>query len=121
MKSRIQNVTQTYTKFQNILPDELSHDNNIAEELEIARDEINSIINDDLTNIKSLSTSQSKTIPFNEFLKPPSIFKAAFYTESDHSQDPIKFYYAHWTMSLSALRSRSKYNRSVKRIEEILC
>jgi hypothetical protein len=105
MKSRIQNVTQTYTKFENILPDELSHNNNIVEELEISKNEINTIINDDLINIKSLSSSQNKAIPFNEFLKPPSIFKTAFYMESDHSQDPIQFYYAHWTMSLSALRS----------------
>jgi hypothetical protein len=104
MKSRIQSLTPTYTKFKNILPDELIC-NNIAEELERARDEINSIIKDDSRNIKNLAISQNKAIPFNEFLKPPSIFKAGFYTESDHSQDPILFYYAHWTMSLSALQS----------------
>jgi hypothetical protein len=106
MKSRIQNVTPIYTKFENILPDELSYNNNIIEELERARYEINSIINDDLRNIKNLAISQNKAIAFNEFLKPPSIFKMAFYIESDHSQDPILFYYAHWIMSLSTLRSR---------------
>jgi hypothetical protein len=104
MKSGIQNVTLRYTKFENILPDELSHIQ-IAEELEEAKNEINNIIEEDLRNVKSLSNSQNKVIPFNEFLKPPSIIKAAFYTKSDHSQDPILFYYAHWTMSLSALRS----------------
>jgi hypothetical protein len=104
MKSRIQNVTPFYTTFENILPDQLSH-NNITEEPERARYEINSVINDDLRNIKNLAISQNKAIPFNEFLKPPSIFKAGFYTESDHSQDPILLYYAHWTMSLSALQS----------------
>jgi hypothetical protein len=38
-------------------------------------------------------------------LKPPSIIKAAFYIKEDDSQDPVLFYYAHWTMNLSALRS----------------
>jgi hypothetical protein len=104
MKSAIQNVTPRYTKFQNILPDELSH-TKINEELEEAKSEIDKIIEEDLRNVKSLSTSQNKAIPFNEFLKPPSIIKAAFYLKQDHSQDPILFYYAHWTMSLSALRS----------------
>jgi hypothetical protein len=102
--SPIATIIAIYAKFQNILPDELSH-NNIAEELERVRNEINSIINDDSRNIKNLAVSQSKTIVFNEFLKPPSIFKTAFYIESDHSQDPILFYYAHWIMSLSTLRS----------------
>ena len=105
MKSRIQNITPIYAKFQNILPDELIRNNNITEELERARYEINSIINDDLRNTKNLAISQNKAIAFNEFLKPPSIFKTAFYIESDYSQDPILFYYAHWTMSLSTLRS----------------
>jgi hypothetical protein len=104
MKSGIQNITRRYTKFQNILPDELSH-TKINEELKEAKNEINKIIEEDLRNVKSLSSSQNKAIPFNEFLKPPSIIKAAFYTKQDHSQDPILFYYAHWTMSLSALRS----------------
>ena len=104
MKSAIQNVTPRYTKFQNILPDELSH-TKINEELEQAKNEINKIIEEDLRNVKSLSSGQNKAIPFNEFLKPPSIIKAAFYTKQDHSQDSVLFYYAHWTMSLSALRS----------------
>jgi len=104
MKSTIQNVTSKYTKFENILPDELSH-TRITEELEEAKNKINEIIEEDLRNVKSLSTSQNKAIPFNEFLKPPSIIKAAFYIKEDDSQDPVLFYYAHWTMSLSALRS----------------
>jgi hypothetical protein len=104
MKSKIQSVTPRYTKSENILPDELSH-SQITEELEEAKNEINKIIEEDFRYVKSLSSSQNKAIPFNEFLKPPSIIKAAFYIESDHSQDPILFYYAHWTMSLSALRS----------------
>jgi hypothetical protein len=104
MKSTIQNVTSRYTKFENILPDDLSHIQ-ITEELEEAKNKINEIIEEDLRNVKSLSTSQNKAIPFNEFLKPPSIIKAAFYIKEDDSQDPVLFYYAHWTMSLSALRS----------------
>jgi hypothetical protein len=104
MKSRIQNLTPIYSKFQNILPDELGN-NNITEELEGARNEINSMINDDLRDIKNLAISMNKAIAFNEFLKPPSVFKAAFCIDGDHSQNPILFYYAHWIMSLSTLRS----------------
>jgi hypothetical protein len=104
MKSAIQNVTPNYNKFQNILPDELSH-TEITEELEETKNEIDKIIEEDLRNVKSLSSSQNKAFPFNEFLKPPSIIKAAFYINGDHSQEPVLFYYAHWTMSLSTLRS----------------
>jgi hypothetical protein len=43
MKSRIQNVTPSYTKFENILPDELSH-TKIIQELEEAKNDINKII-----------------------------------------------------------------------------
>jgi len=86
----------------------LSH-TQIAEELEEAKNEINNIIEEDLRNIKGLSSSKNKAIPFNEFLKPPSIIKAAFYLENDDSQDPILFQYAHWAMSFSALRSLAQH------------
>ncbi len=86
------------------MPDELSH-TQITKELEEAKNEINNIIEEDLRNVKSLSSNHNKAIPFNQFLKPSSIIKEAFYLENDHSQDPILFYYAHWTMSFSALRS----------------
>lgn len=108
MKSKIQNITPTYTKFENILLEELSH-TQITEELEQAKKEINNIIEEDLRNVKSLSSSKNKAIPFNEFLKPPSIIKTAFYLENDDSQDPILFRYAHWTMSFSALRSLAQH------------
>jgi hypothetical protein len=108
MNSKIQNITPTYTKFENILPDELSYIQ-ITEELEDAKNEINNIIEEDLRNVKSISSSKNKAIPFNEFSKPPSIIKAAFYLENDDSQDPILFQYAHWTMSFSALRSLSQH------------
>jgi archaellum component FlaC len=78
MKSTIQNVTSRYTKFENILPDDLSH-TQITEELEEAKNEINNIVEEDLKKVKSFSSSRNKAIPFNEFLKPPSIIKAAFY------------------------------------------
>lgn len=104
MNSRIQNLTPRYAKFENVLPDKLNYIQ-ITEELEEARNEIDNIIEEDLRNVKSLSNNQNKEIPFNQFLKPPSIIKAAFYLENDRSQDPILFYYAQWTMSLSALRS----------------
>ena len=121
MKSKIQKVTPRYTKFEHILPDELSH-TSLIEELEEAKNEINNIIEEDLRNIKNLATSQNKAIPFNEFLKPPSIINAAFYIESDQPQDPILFYYAHWTMSLSALRSLVQHiiivSRELKRFND---
>ncbi|MFL6370577.1 MAG: hypothetical protein ACJ72F_07065 [Nitrososphaeraceae archaeon] len=108
MNSRIQNVIQRYAKFENILPDDLISIK-ITEEVEEAKNEINNIIEEDLRNVKNLSSSQNKAIPFNEFLKPPSIIKTAFYIESDQSQDPTLFYYAHWTMSLSVLRSLAQH------------
>ncbi|MGC2426502.1 MAG: hypothetical protein WA421_05670, partial [Nitrososphaeraceae archaeon] len=104
MNSRIQKVRPRYTKFENVLPEELNH-TQITRGLEEAKNEINNKIEEDLRDIKSLSSSRDKAIPFNQFLKPPSIIKAAFYLENDHSQDPLLFYYAHWIMSLSALRS----------------
>lgn len=81
----------------------------ISEELEIAKNEINGIINDDLKNIKNLANSKNKAIAFNEFLKPPSIIKRAFYIEGDPSEDIASFHYAHWIMSVSTLQSLTKY------------
>jgi len=89
MKSTIQNVTSRYTKFENILPDELNH-TTIIEELEETKNKINEIIEEDLRNVKRLSTSQNKAIAFNEFLKPPSIIKAAFYIKEDDSQYTLR-------------------------------
>lgn len=63
MKSRIQNVTPSYTKFENILPDELSH-TKITEELEEAKNEINKIIEEDLRNIKSLQAAKIKQLHY---------------------------------------------------------
>jgi len=90
LNSRIQNVTPRYTKFENILPDEVRY-TQITEEFEEAKSEINIITEEDLRYIKSLSSSQNKSIPFNQFLKPSSIIKAAFYLENDHSQEPYCF------------------------------
>jgi predicted oxidoreductase (fatty acid repression mutant protein) len=61
VNSRIQNVTSRYTKFENVLPEELSH-TQITEELEDAKNEINNIIEEDLRNVKSLSNSQNKAV-----------------------------------------------------------
>jgi hypothetical protein len=108
VNSRIQNVIQRYAKFENISPDDLISIK-ITEEAEEAKNEINNIIEEDLRNVKNLSSSQNKAIPFNEFLKSPSIIKTAFHIESDQSQDPTLFYYAHWTMSLSVLRSLAQH------------
>ena len=52
MESRVQDVTQYYAKFQNILPEGLldSNKNNnikITEEVEKAKNEINNIIEED--------------------------------------------------------------------------
>ena len=75
VNSRIQNLTPRYTKFENALPDEINH-TQITEQLEEAKNEINNIIDEDLRNVKSLSNSQNKAVPFNQFLKPPSIIIA---------------------------------------------
>ena len=70
-----------------------------------ARNEINKIIEEDLRKIKDLTIRQNKSIAFNEFTKPASIIRMAFYIEGDPSYDDVSFYFAHWTMSFSTLRS----------------
>ena len=104
MHSKIQNITPYYSKFENILPDELIYIE-ITEELGRARNEINKIIEEDLREIKDLTIRQNKSIAFNEFSKPASIIRMAFYIEDDPSYDDVSFYYAHWTMSFSTLQS----------------
>lgn len=97
MHSEIQNTIPYFSKFENILPDELI--------LTRARNEINKIIEEDLRKIKDLTIRQNKSIAFNEFTKPASIIRMAFYIEGDPSYDDVSFYFAHWTMSFSTLRS----------------
>jgi len=104
MHSKIQNITPYYSKFENILPDELIYIE-ITEELDRARNEVNKIIEQDLREIKDLTIRQNKSIAFNEFSKPASIIRMAFYLEDDPSYDDVSFYYAHWTMSFSTLQS----------------
>jgi hypothetical protein len=71
-----------YTKFENILPEELIH-SEITGELQKAKKEIKNIIEEDLENIKKLADSQNKRLAFNEFRKPASIIRIAFYIEND--------------------------------------
>lgn len=52
MFSEIQNTTPYYSKFENILPDELP-ETEITEELGSARNEINKTIEEDLRKIKA--------------------------------------------------------------------
>ena len=104
MFSEIQNTTPYYSKFENILPDELP-EIEITEELGRAKNEINKTIEEDLRKIKDLTIRQNKSIAFNEFTKPASIIRMAFYIEGDPSYDDVSFYFAHWTMSFSTLRS----------------
>ena len=58
-----------------------------------------------MREIKDLTIRQNKSIAFNEFSKPASIIRMAFYLEDDPSYDDVSFYYAHWTMSFSTLQS----------------
>jgi len=51
MHSKIQNITPYYSKFENILPDELIYIE-VTEELGRARNEVNKIIEEDLREIK---------------------------------------------------------------------
>lgn len=82
MFSEIQNTTPYYSKFENILPDELP-ETEITEELGSARNEINKTIEEDLRKKK---LRQNK-FAFNEFTKPASIIRMAFYIEGDASYD----------------------------------
>jgi hypothetical protein len=104
MHSEIRDITAYYSKFESILPDELP-DIEIKEVLGRARNELNKIIQEDLKKIKDLAARQNKSIMFNEFTKPASIIKMAFYIEDDPSYDDVSFYFAHWTMSFSTLQS----------------
>lgn len=69
MKSRILSLSPSYSKFENILPDELIQ-THLEEELELARDELKEIIKEDQENIKNLCIQQNKTIPFSDFINP---------------------------------------------------
>jgi hypothetical protein len=104
MTSRISSVSPYYSQFENILPDELTQ-SEIKKELEIAKNELEKIIEEDLLHINNLLVKENKTIEFNKFLNLDYIIKRGFYHRSDASQDKISFYYAHWTMSLSTLRN----------------
>jgi hypothetical protein len=103
MKSKIQNIIPYYSKFENGLPDEFIR-TEITEELKRAKNELNKIIDEDLSNIKNLAHSQNKQIPFKEFSKPSSIIRMAFYIQDDPPEDDVLSSYAHWIMSLSTLQ-----------------
>lgn len=103
MKSRILSLSPSYSKFENILPDELIQ-THLEEELELARDELKEIIKEDQENIKNLCIQQNKTIPFSDFINPNYIVKMAFYAEND-IYDHLLFNYAHWTMCLVTLEA----------------
>ena len=57
MKSRILSLSPSYSKFENILPDELIQ-THLEEELELARDELKEIIKEDQKNIKFMHTTE---------------------------------------------------------------
>src|SRR5919108_5865001 len=102
--SKIRLIESYYSKLEYTLPEDLIHDE-IAEELEKAKNEIKKIVEEDLENIQRLATNGKIAIRFNEFSKPSSIIKRAFYIQGDPEPDQISYYYAHWIMSLSSLQS----------------
>jgi hypothetical protein len=53
MRSRILSISGHYSRFENILPDQLVH-NEIKEELETARNEIKKITDEDLKSIQQI-------------------------------------------------------------------
>ena len=65
----------------------------ITEELGRTKNEINKIVDEDLRNIKNLASSQNKAIVFEEFSKPASIIRMAFYIKGDPLQDKVSSYY----------------------------
>jgi hypothetical protein len=77
MHSEIQRIIPYYSKFENILPEELA-EVEITEVLGRARNELNKIIEEDLKKIKDLTFRLNKSIAFNEFTKPPSLIRMAF-------------------------------------------
>lgn len=116
MDSKIRIITPSYTKFENILLDELI-ESEITDELAKTKNEINMIVDEDLRNIKNLASSQNKAIAFSEFSKPSSIIRMAFYIEGDPPQDQASSYYAHSMMSLSTLQTLAQ--NVIKMSEEL--
>jgi len=74
MISKIRLTEPYYSKLEYALPDEMIHDD-IAEELEKAKNEMKKIIEEDLKNLQIVAMNEKKIIAFNKLSKPFSIIK----------------------------------------------
>ncbi len=102
MTSRILSVEPYYSKFEYILPEELTSAN-ITKELQKAKDAMDDIIREDQQNIQNLAATANKQSALNSF-SVAIIIKMGFAFKKDKSQDKILFQYAHWVMSLTSLQ-----------------
>jgi hypothetical protein len=101
--SRILSVEPYYSKFEDILPEELIHAD-IPEELRKAKNAIDNIIGEDQQNIQNLAARVTKQSALNSSTVAITI-KMGFALKKDKSQDKILlFQYAHWIMSLTSLQ-----------------
>jgi hypothetical protein len=102
MKSRIQSITPYYSKFESVMPDELTQ-TDVKNEFQTAKSELNKIINEDRTNIQNLCIKENKTIAFNDYVKPEYVVNKGFWIPDDISFDKIAHSYAHWTICVRTL------------------
>ena len=98
-------VLDRYSKFENILPEELL--NIDLNELVLIHEEIKNIMNQDLDNIKKISDKNNKSIKFEEFKKIEYLIELGFFVENDPHQEDDKFLSAHWYMSKVTLEMLS--------------
>lgn len=94
-------VLERYTKFENILPEELL--NIDFNELVLIHEEIKKIMNEDLEYIKKITAKNNKSIKFDEFKRIEYLIELGFFVENDPRQEYDKFYCAHWYMSMVTL------------------
>jgi hypothetical protein len=99
-------VLEKYSKFENILPEELlSIDFN---ELVLIHEEIKKIMNEDLDNIKKICAENNNLINFDDFKNIEYLLQLGFFAQNDPAQEDDKFQSAHWYMSMVTLDVLSK-------------
>lgn len=105
MTSKIFEVIERYSKFENILPGEIVQLD--INELELIKDRIKVIIEEDLKAIKKLSIQKQKIIDFDAFKNPETLMRSGFFIRGDPPQEKSNHLAAHWYMSAVTLEMLS--------------
>jgi hypothetical protein len=104
MASKMMDINDRYTRFDNMLPEELLDID--FNDLFLVHEEIKKIINEDLNNLKKVCAENNKPIRFDEFKDIEFLIKTGFYVEND-PQKLEEFRCAHWYMSAVTLEMLS--------------